>query len=438
MNETKWLAEGWRELGQREIRGTRHNSRISAFIREVGHPKHDQDETPWCAAFVGAFLERAGLPSTRSLMARSYLKWGRPVNSDVMGAVAVLTRGSNPAHGHVGFLVGADEERIWLLGGNQSNSVSVSSFPRKRLIGYRLPLDGSRPSNDVFAIALQHVLKMEGGYTNDPVDPGGPTNKGITLSVFARFKGVRIGSRNRSALISELKSIDDALVSRIYRKDYWEKAKCKHMAPAVALMHFDAAVNHGVTGAARILQEAVDVAVDGEIGPETMAGVRRMPILDLIRAYARIREGKYRSMGHFWRFGRGWLRRVENTVEAAEGLATSQKVSGKQATTARPSDREREQVEMSREHGDGALVKPSVELKWWGRSVTVWVAVITAVATVLPTFGPLIGLDVSEAVVRELGDEVVRVGQALAGLIGTVMTIYGRMRADQPLKLLRA
>jgi hypothetical protein len=67
--------------------------------------------------------------------------------------------------------------------------------------------------------------------------------------------------------------------------------------------------------------------------------------------------------------------------------------------------------------------------KWWAQSMTIWGALITALATVLPALGPLVGLDITPELVRELGDQVVAVAQAVAGLIGTILTIYGRVRA---------
>ena len=73
------------------------------------------------------------------------------------------------------------------------------------------------------------------------------------------------------------------------------------------------------------------------------------------------------------------------------------------------------------------------EPKWWGQSLTIWGTIVTTLATVLPVIGPLIGIDISADVVRQLGDGIIRVGQALAGVIGVAMTIYGRSRAFQPL-----
>jgi hypothetical protein len=71
--------------------------------------------------------------------------------------------------------------------------------------------------------------------------------------------------------------------------------------------------------------------------------------------------------------------------------------------------------------------------KWWGQSITIWGAVITSLSTVLPALGPLIGIDITGDLVHELGDGIVQTVQAIGGLIGTLLTIYGRVRASEPL-----
>lgn len=80
-----------------------------------------------------------------------------------------------------------------------------------------------------------------------------------------------------------------------------------------------------------------------------------------------------------------------------------------------------------------ASVEEPVLPKWWGDSLTVWGTLVTAAATVIPAFGPLIGLDLTPALVKQLGAETLAVAQAVAGLAGTVIAIYGRARATQPL-----
>jgi hypothetical protein len=75
----------------------------------------------------------------------------------------------------------------------------------------------------------------------------------------------------------------------------------------------------------------------------------------------------------------------------------------------------------------------SASNKWWGNSLTVWGTFVTALSTVLPVLGPLVGLDLSAELVRQLGQGVAQAIQAIGGVVGTVMAILGRARAAQPL-----
>jgi len=72
--------------------------------------------------------------------------------------------------------------------------------------------------------------------------------------------------------------------------------------------------------------------------------------------------------------------------------------------------------------------------KWWAESLTIWGSIITALSTVLPLLGPIIGLDVSSGMVEEFGEQVVRLIQAVGGVAGTIMAILGRFRAQTLLK----
>ena len=71
----------------------------------------------------------------------------------------------------------------------------------------------------------------------------------------------------------------------------------------------------------------------------------------------------------------------------------------------------------------------SVPTKWWGHSMTIWGAAITALSTVLPAVGPLVGMDINAEMVRQLGEQSLHIAQAVGGLVGTVLTVYGRSRA---------
>jgi uncharacterized protein (TIGR02594 family) len=137
-----WLRLARGELGTREVAGNTDNPRVVAYYADAGHAEVKDDETAWCAAFVGAMLKRSGLTPSGSLMARSYLKWGMDAGAPRAGCVAVLWRGSpDAATGHVGFVVAWSSTHVVLLGGNQSNGVTEARYPRDQVLGWRWPVE---------------------------------------------------------------------------------------------------------------------------------------------------------------------------------------------------------------------------------------------------------------------------------------------------------
>lgn len=435
MDQPAWLAAAWAEFGVREIPGKENSAEILRYFREAGDPSIASEETPWCAAFAGAMLKRAGCQGTGSLLARSYLNWGIGLDAPRLGAIAVLARGNDPAAGHVGFLLGTTAEKLYLLGGNQSDAVTVGAFDASRLLGYRWPnaeddAEQAASGNGVFAKLLAHVLEMEGGFSNDPYDPGGPTNRGVTLAVYANFKGQTIDAASRSRLISELKSIPDTTVEAIYRRRYYDPAQCSLFTAPLALMHFDAAVNHGVGAAIRMLQQAAGVTVDGEIGPETLAAIGGRSLIDLVDGYAEIRRARYRALPHFWRFGRGWLKRVDTTLARAKSWAAT---NATDSSLLEPEQIAKGEVNMS--NPTNAQTATVDAAKWWGQSRTLWGTLITAAATVLPVVAPAIGVSLPPDVIQTFGDQMVIAVQAVAGVFGTALAIYGRFKASSALSL---
>jgi uncharacterized protein (TIGR02594 family) len=292
MDQPPWLAAAWAEFGVREIPGQDDAPEILRYFREAGDASVETEATPWCAAFRGAMLKRAGYAGTGSLLARSYLDWGDALDAARLGAVAVLSRGDDPNAGHVGFLLSDTNGKIYLLGGNQGDAVTVAGFDKARLLGLRWPKENietpSSGDDAIFAKALAHVLEMEGGYSNDPYDPGGPTNRGITLDVYANFKNETVDDASRARLIAELKRISDTTVKTIYRQRYFDPAACTVFTAPLALMHFDAAVNHGVGAAIRMLQGVAGVTIDGEFGAGDAGCNRRTKSF---RSARRLRRG---------------------------------------------------------------------------------------------------------------------------------------------------
>lgn len=141
-NETGpgWLDCAREYIGVREVPGQLHSEIIVSWWETMKAPFRN-DETPWCAAFVGAVLEECGIKSTRSPAARSYLKHGKAIVRPAVGSIVVFWRGNRQGwSGHVGFIVGKDEDgNLMVLGGNQGNAVSVKPFSVDRVLGYRWP-----------------------------------------------------------------------------------------------------------------------------------------------------------------------------------------------------------------------------------------------------------------------------------------------------------
>lgn len=136
-----------RELGTREITGSRHNPRILEYFRVAGSPKIRDDETAWCSAFVCAILHWSGFKNPKNLWARSFANYGIPLDKPEYGCIVVLKRG--PVYGHVGFFVrmNAADTHILVRGGNQDNTVSDAWFPVADVIAYRWP-DEAYPEPD--------------------------------------------------------------------------------------------------------------------------------------------------------------------------------------------------------------------------------------------------------------------------------------------------
>lgn len=131
------LLIGLQDYGIKEVDGSASNAKILQYFKDTHNDWAKDDAVAWCAAFVGSCLERAGIVSTRSLAARSYLTWGTAATAPKTGDIAVFTRGGNSSEGHVAFFIREDGTNIYVLGGNQSNSVTIGTMPKSLLLGYR-------------------------------------------------------------------------------------------------------------------------------------------------------------------------------------------------------------------------------------------------------------------------------------------------------------
>ena len=168
--------------------------------------------------------------------------------------------------------------------------------------------------NQNFEHCMEMLLKHEGGYVNHPSDPGGITNLGITKRTYDEFHGTNIDEEGMRDL-----TVED--VTPIYRRNYWERCRYQDLPNGVDWAVMDACVNHGTSRAAKFLQKAVMVNQDGAIGPLTMMAVGEAEPEEIIYRLAVYRDAFYRSLSTFETFGRGWIRRNDETREQALEMA---------------------------------------------------------------------------------------------------------------------
>ena len=159
MTEPVWLIEARKNLGVKETKGKVHTPEVLKYWKDIKRGGIKDDETPWCAAFVGAMLERVGIRSSRFESAKSYLGWGQLLALPVVGCIVIFTREGG---GHVGFVVGRDTKgNLLVLGGNQGDEVNIRSFPVSRVTGYRWPIDRPIPKEPLPTLSAAQLSKTE-------------------------------------------------------------------------------------------------------------------------------------------------------------------------------------------------------------------------------------------------------------------------------------
>lgn len=163
------------EIGVTEIKGLKHNKRILEYAEQSYFSWIKDDETPWCSIFLNWVAKEASLNTSKSAAARSWLNVGFETQEPEPGDIVVFWRDNINSHlGHVGIYLGfsKDGTRVYVLGGNQGDAVSISAYPSNRVLTFRrltntgnskLPPSplrkGSKGAN---IVKLQNALKILG------------------------------------------------------------------------------------------------------------------------------------------------------------------------------------------------------------------------------------------------------------------------------------
>jgi lysozyme family protein len=170
---------------------------------------------------------------------------------------------------------------------------------------------------DGFDSCIAFTLREEGGYVDDPADPGGATNMGITLATYREW------SHEPNLGDVQVKDMTPNTARAIYQSLYWTPLRADALPPGVDLSVFDMGINAGIRRSARLLQEALGFTgdeVDGAIGPETLAAADRFDARTLVNNLADRQTAYYRSLANFSIFGTGWLRRTKARRDAAVAM----------------------------------------------------------------------------------------------------------------------
>ncbi|MEP6587520.1 MAG: glycosyl hydrolase 108 family protein [Polaromonas sp.] len=151
-----------------------------------------------------------------------------------------------------------------------------------------------------FNTAFDRLIEHEGGYVNNPHDPGSETRFGISKR---SYPGVDIKNLTREG------------ARAIYLKDFWSPLGDAH--PAIKFQVFDFAVNSGIQTAIRKLQTAIGVADDGHWGPQSAARLAGIDLNDVLLRFIAERQDFWCSLSTWATFGKGWIRRSSNNLRFA-------------------------------------------------------------------------------------------------------------------------
>jgi lysozyme family protein len=170
-----------------------------------------------------------------------------------------------------------------------------------------------------FDACMPFIFKAEGGYSDNPADPGGPTNYGITLATLRAYEG------DPNLTAEDVKKLTPAVAKEIYRTAYWNRMQCGALPAGLDLEVFDFGVNSGPGESVKTLQRLVGVTQDGSVGPITLAAVAQFNVGDLISRFAQARLAFYQSL-NMPEFEQGWATRVAQIQTAAATMFQASEV----------------------------------------------------------------------------------------------------------------
>ena len=165
-----------------------------------------------------------------------------------------------------------------------------------------------------FDAAFERLIGHEGGFSDNPNDPGNWTGGRPGVG---KLLGTKYGIAANTYPDIDIKALTLDQAKAIYRRDWWDKIHADQLPGAVAFQLWDFAVNAGISRAVISLQRAVGVADDGKLGPRTLAAVNAMPVPDVLARFNAERLEFYASLSTWPTYGKGWARRVAGNLRYA-------------------------------------------------------------------------------------------------------------------------
>ena len=147
------------------------------------------------------------------------------------------------------------------------------------------------------------ILKNEGGYVDNPSDPGGATNLGCTKATWEAWVGHPVTK-------DDIKALTPNDVMPLYKVKYWDTIKGDDLPKGVDYADFDYAINSGPSRAAKTLQSIIGAVADGQIGPSTLATIQLFKAVDLSEKICDNRLAFLQNLPTYGTFGKGWSRRI--------------------------------------------------------------------------------------------------------------------------------
>ena len=205
--------------------------------------------------------------------------------------------------------------------------------------------------------SLSRLLVHEGGYTNNPSDPGGPTNFGITIYDARKYAAEFDWIKGRSPSAADVRAMPLWFAKKVYKAKYWDAQACDELPAGVDYAAFDYGVNSGIGRSKKVLQRAVGVAADGALGAATMRAVAAHDAKEIIEAICDERLRFLQALRTWPVFGRGWGRRVAEVRSVALAMAAKAPLPSVQAAAAPARGRATVAVPKAAQQGSaGAIV----------------------------------------------------------------------------------